>query len=189
MQKKLVIDGFLEEAKKIKAERQTLTEILDQAKKLLEQSLIVTKSETKSKSPKKNINLTELKPTFVSVAWDEMRINRDNDVPTIDGKLCTDFIFAHADSVLRYDIPKGVKYFNAIGCSPLHLSQSIEFSVLIDGKQVFKSKPLATYSRKKVDIKVKIPSNAKYIELVADDLGDRNGDHSCWAYPHFSYVK
>ena len=197
-QKKYVVDGKLEEAVKIKNEREKLklSETLKSAHAMVQKPLKQkTPTDTNSKreairpkntlTKKEAIKLTSLTPTDVFVGWDKMKVN-GGDIPMIDGKPCTDFIYAHANSLIRYNIPKGVKYFHAIACSP-H-SKSVAFFIRIDGKQVFKSRALEKYRDKTTKVKVKIPLNAKIIELVADTLGDANSDHSCWGYPQFTYI-
>lgn len=129
------------------------------------------------------IQLTSLEPIFTKLGWGKFEINRRDSTPLINNKLCTDFIFAHASSLISYDIPKGTKYFKAIACSKR--SKSIVFKVIIDGKTVYESKPLAKYRKKIAKVKVKIPIGAKQIDLVTDSLGDRRHDDSCWAYPEF----
>ena len=65
-------------------------------------------------------------------------------------------------------------------------SQSVKFIVNVDGKMLFTSKVLESYSDKRAPINVMIPEGAKKIELVVDPCGDNNADHSLWAFPYFS---
>lgn len=133
---------------------------------------------------KGKLRLTTLTPVKAKVAHFEVRTN-NGDMPIVNGEVCQDFIFAHASSQVRYAIPNHAKYFTAIGCSP-H-SKSIGFKVVIDGRTVFKLKALSTFNKSNYEmpIKVKIPSNARFIDLITDDLGDDNSDHSYWAFPEF----
>ena len=135
--------------------------------------------------PEKGIvKLTSLKPTLAKVGWDKIRVN-SGDRPIVKDEPCRDFIFAHASSQIRYDIPRNATYFTAVDCSP-H-SKPVGFKVVIDGKVAFKLRPLSSYKKKnyELEIKVKIPTNSRQIELITDDLGDNNSDLSYWAFPEF----
>ena len=118
-----------------------------------------------------------MKPIHVTVGYDRFLVNEGTTTPLIDNKPCADFLFAHADSLIRYKIPSRASYFTAKGCSS-H-SKSVSLKVIIYGQVAFKSKSLSNYSKGYVDIKVKIPSNAKNIELITDSLGDADWDHTC----------
>lgn len=102
----------------------------------------------------------------------------------IDGERCYEYLFAHAPSVLGYDIPAGAKQFTAYGLSLEY--QSVKFSVAVDGKSVFLSKTPDTYAKNLVPINITIPEGTKRLELTVDPCGDNVADHSVWAYPYFS---
>jgi len=117
-----------------------------------------------------------------------LRINENGGYypsPTINRKVCDEYIFAVAPSLIRYDIPPGAKWFKAVGLS--FGGGAFKFVVTIDGDQLFESKPLNLYDYKQVKVRVKIPDEAKQIELIVDNLGNSNDDNSVWAYPRFSY--
>ena len=105
-----------------------------------------------------------------------------------DGQPARQFIVAHADSTLVYEIPLGFTAFSAIGVrkDELDTEGHWAYKVLIDGKQVYESEPLVTYPNREVKITVSLPRGAKEIELFVDSLGDGAFDRSVWAYPQFT---
>ncbi|MCM8534155.1 MAG: NPCBM/NEW2 domain-containing protein [Lentisphaeraceae bacterium] len=129
------------------------------------------------------LKLTDLAPLTTFVSYGEVTVNGGTRTPTINGRKCSDFIFSHAKSKLSYLIPMGAKSFTTVAASP-H-SKSMVFSVVVDGKTVFKSEELITYKDKSVKIDIDLPENAKIIELLVDPLGSNHSDHSCWAYSEF----
>ena len=127
------------------------------------------------------IKLTSMTPIYKQTGFGQITINGGTTPPVFKDKVCDDFIFAHANSILRYNIPAGSVYFSAIACSPF--SKSIGFRVIADGKVIYKCKDLNRKSGQIDKIKVRLPRKAKILELVTDNLGDGDSDHSCWAYP------
>lgn len=93
-----------------------------------------------------------------------------------DAVPCHEFIFAHAPSSIKYDVPDGMSRFTAIGLTPL--SNSAKYEVLADGKLIYKSPQAGV-----VSIDAKLPAQTKSIELKVDPLGDAAADHSYWCYP------
>ena len=131
------------------------------------------------------VKLTQLKPKYAKAGRGGPQINKGGKrMLIVDNKPCAEYIFAHADSLLRYDIPSGAKHFKAVGCSAD--GYNLSFRVNIDGKTVYECKSLRKSGKKEVNIKVRIPENSKEIELITDGLGDVSFDHSCWAYPEFT---
>ena len=65
-----------------------------------------------------SVSLTTLTPRSVLVYTDHLRLNEvpEGDKVIVDGKPCTRFIFAHADSSLLYDIPSGAIGLCAAPC-------------------------------------------------------------------------
>ncbi|MDB5343071.1 MAG: hypothetical protein JWP89_1448 [Schlesneria sp.] len=93
-----------------------------------------------------------------------------------DAVPCHEFIFAHAPSSIKYQIPDGMTRFTAIGSTPL--SNSAKYEVWADGKLIYSS-PQAGL----VPIDIKLPARSKVIELKNDHLDDATADHSYWCYP------
>lgn len=93
-----------------------------------------------------------------------------------DALLCHEFIFAHAPSSIKYQIPDGMTRFTAIGSTPF--SNSAKYEVWADGKLIYAS-PQAGL----VSINIKLPARSKVIELKIDHLDDATADHSYWCYP------
>lgn len=127
--------------------------------------------------------LTKLTPLSVSVGDGTVLINqavRDELRPLHPDSIvqCEDFLFAHADSRLRYQIPENAREFSAIGYCML--SQHVKFRVYVDRRMVAESAQAGI-----VEMKVDLPSGAKLLTLEVDTLGDGNSDHSFWCYPRF----
>ena len=101
----------------------------------------------------------------------------------------TDYFFAHASSRIVFDIPEGVKSFNAWGVRP-HGDEAVVvgswcYIIKIDGKEAFHSRALSEYKNSEVPINVQIPTGAKVIELIVDNMHNGFCDHSIWAVPVF----
>ncbi len=138
-------------------------------------------------SESNKVKVTELEPIYVKVGYGSFEVNGGTAMPLLNNIPCKEFMYTHAPSLLRYKIPKGAKSFRAIAYSPY--SQSIAYKVVIDGKKAYKSRALSRYSKGFIEIKVKIPENAKEIDLITDTLGDGDSDHSCWAMPVFDLAE
>ncbi len=108
----------------------------------------------------------------------------------VNGENVADYIFAFAPSKIRYRIPENVSTFTALGTSLW--SDNVFFGqhgkwcyiVEIDGKEVFRSRPLEEYADGVVPISVAIPEDAEWIELIAY-LHNRYGGEAVWAIPEF----
>lgn len=170
-------------------------------------SLSASPSTATTQAPSPNLPaelfIGELKPTSVKVNWYEsIRVNRYDDsdtregrLPMIRGKVCSQYILAHAPSRVEYAIPSGYAHFKAIGFGPtgtkgnpaLHYSslKSWKYLIEIDGKRVFESKELSTYPNGEVPIDIALPEGSKSIALITDPCGSSNSDHSMWGYPVF----
>ncbi len=134
----------------------------------------------------KNISLTKLTPEFASVGFGQLLINQaiGNAPVIIDGKECTEFLFAHANSLLRYKVPPNMSTFSAIGLST-HPNKSVRFKVVGDGKTFFESEELSKCDENQTRIRIKLPTTLKMIDLITDTCGNDKADHSVWAYPRF----
>jgi hypothetical protein len=128
----------------------------------------------------KPVSLTTYSPLSVSAHNNQFQVNSGVRNPFIGGRDCTDFIFAHAPSILTYAIPPKAKYFTAFAYSSSSLS--IQYTVAIDGKDVFTCRDATMRT-----VAVEIPEGAKVLQLRCDDLGDVERDHSCWCYPAFRF--
>ena len=93
-----------------------------------------------------------------------------------DAQPCDEFLFAHAPSIVTYQVPEGMSRFTAIGYNVR--SHHVKYEVWADAKRIYES-PQAGI----VPIDVKLPSDTKTIELKINDLGDFHDDFSMWCYP------
>lgn len=89
---------------------------------------------------------------------------------------CDEFIFAHAVSSIKYAVPAGMNRFTAIGycCA----SEAVRYEVWVNSRKIYES-PRAGI----VPIDVKLPPEAKYIELRIESFGNGFMDWSMWCYP------
>lgn len=101
----------------------------------------------------------------------------------INQKPCNEYIYDAAPSELKYLIPSHANWFTAIGGAAA--GGEFKFIVKIDNAIVFESNKLSDYKNNQVEINIKIPKESKVIELIIDDMGSKNNDHSLWAYPNF----
>jgi hypothetical protein len=101
----------------------------------------------------------------------------------INQKPCNEYIYDAAPSELKYLIPSHVNWFTAIGGAAA--GGEFKFIVKIDNAIVFESNKLSDYKNSQVEINIKIAKESKVIELIIDDMGSKNNDHSLWAYPNF----
>jgi hypothetical protein len=98
--------------------------------------------------------------------------------PILGNEVCRDYLFAAAPSSLSYAIPAKTKYFTAIAyCAQ---SRHVKFIVKVDGQELFSVEKKAI-----APVVVEIPDGAKVLELICEDLGDSNYDHSSWCFPAF----
>jgi hypothetical protein len=126
----------------------------------------------------------------VKVGWAKFTVNQvpfavspDHVWPMItrDFKPCDDFYGAHAPSRLKCNIPSGAKSFSVVGFNPA--SHEAKFAVLIDGEEVHRSAQTGVEI-----IKVDIPPKASLLELVTDECGNEEYDHTHWCYPRYHTV-
>ncbi|MDB5346795.1 MAG: hypothetical protein JWP89_5172 [Schlesneria sp.] len=136
------------------------------------------------------VRLVGEEASAIKVGWARFTVNQtpwevspDHCWPLIsrDFKPCDDFYGAHAPSRLKCNIPNGAKSFSVVGFNPT--SHSAKFAVLIDGEEVHRSPETG------IDIiKIDIPAKASLLELVADECGNGDYDHTHWCYPRYHAV-
>jgi len=136
----------------------------------------------------KHISLTTLTPLRSKVGWGALTANRTEDGARevrIGEVVCREFLYAHADSSIIYEIPKGSACFVAVGACSHPTNKSVRFQVKVDGRSKFRSGRLDRLREGSVSIRVKLPKNARRIELIVDNCGDSDCDWSVWAFPRF----
>lgn len=105
--------------------------------------------------------------------------NLDQEMLLSSGATCyTSGVFAHAKSRAVYNL--GGKWSKLTGfCGLLNKSKgSVEFIILADGKQIFKSPVIRTTRTHSIDIDL---TGVKTIELIVSDAGDGiRSDWSAW---------
>jgi len=143
------------------------------------------------------IDITTITPQSVIAGWGKLFINEDliskNTKRTlrVNGTPCNNYLLIHAPSTITYKIPPKTRLFSAIGASyeteesGKPIEGSFKYIILIDGNKVYESKPLSSYPNHEVSIKIRIPLQSNEIQLKIDDLGNKDADHSIWAYPRF----
>jgi hypothetical protein len=136
------------------------------------------------------VNILDLPVKDYKVGFADLWIgkNVDNRQVLLHGQPCKDYLFAHAPSRILYDIPAGATSFSAWGIRTEGDSNVVGtwiYIVKIDGKEVYRSKPLVDYPTLEVQIQVPIPAGSKEIELIVDPMKNAFADHSIWAVPTF----
>lgn len=94
-------------------------------------------------------------------------------------EFCDQYFAAHAPSRLKCPIPEGAKSFAAFGYNDA--SRTTAFRLLIDQREVYHSGKASS-----ADIRVDLPDGARFLELITEDLGDKNFDQVYWCEPRFS---
>lgn len=137
----------------------------------------------------KSMCLTELTP-MKALLYGDLLVNQYNGYPSarilVDKKPCDRYIFAHAPSRLLYKIPPGFRQFTAVGIKPSgdgNLNSDWIYIVKADGKEIFRSGSLADDPDGQIEVVAALPSGAKTIELIVEDMQSTYADHSIWAYP------
>jgi len=134
------------------------------------------------------VSLLDLPVKEYKVGFGDLWIGRNLDKRKVfvQGKETEDYLFAHASSRIKYEIPAGVTKFEAWGVRT-HGDENVFGSwfyiVKIDGKEVFRSKPLVEYETYEIPISVPIPQGSKELELIIDNMTNGFADHSIWALP------
>ena len=149
-------------------------------------------------SPRAPLFLGDSSPADAQLGWGRYRINhydhgdaRGGRGVFVDGKPCSQFLWAHPTSRIEYAIPSGYTRFTASGVGPADLKTGIPvssygswtFQVLVDGKSVFQSPALNSIASRKASVDVLIPSGARRLTLITDPMGNGNSDHAFWADP------
>jgi hypothetical protein len=136
-----------------------------------------------------SIDITTLTVKKSSVGAGKLGINPSDGGTQVyvNGKECKRYIFAHAPSMVVFDVPAGARLFQATGAKPVKSQGdgTWKYLVVVDAKTIYESKALNEYKGLEVEISVALPPGAKEIQLKVDDLGGPNGDHAVWAYPRF----
>jgi hypothetical protein len=129
------------------------------------------------------VALTSTERTRQAVGYGELGVNRSgHGKPTVANRVCDEFFYAHADSLLEFAVPAGAKRFFGVGYT-FSSSLSMEFIVKADDKIIFRRRLFDEYPQKQVVVDVPIPRGTKRLTLVVDALGDRSADWSAWCWP------
>jgi hypothetical protein len=139
------------------------------------------------------IDVTTLTPKKSKVGTSTLGVNtnlvdKKTWTVVVNGKECNQYIFAHAPSSVVYAIPPGTRTFTAVGVKLENASWipgTWKYVVIVDGKSLYVSKPLAEVKGFELEISVPIPAGAKEVELKIDEIDDLKADWSVWAYPRF----
>jgi hypothetical protein len=131
------------------------------------------------------VSLTALPPVEVMVGYGKFLVGTNSpsagNKPIPFDQTCGEYLFAHATSLVRYDIPPEAKRFFAVGYSSG--SKSVSYRVLADDRIIFQSKELVKYPECAVVMDAPIPSGSKTLKLIVDNMGNGNSDWSYWCWP------
>ena len=137
------------------------------------------------------IKLGDLIPIAAKVGYGKFRVNAydGNEEKRgarilVNGVVCENYLFAHANSEVSYAVPAGFTRFSASGVAPsLNTKPSWTYQVLGDGKPLFKGELLNTYPDREVKIDVELPAGTRTLTLIVDAAGSSTYDHAIWAEP------
>ncbi len=131
--------------------------------------------------------LTDMTPTAAEVGYYSLTVNKLPDpvvTPPLDAASavpCDEFLFAHANSRIRYEVPDGAVRFTGIGfCQRRAL---LTYKVVCDGAVLYESPPSGVAA-----IDVAIPQGAHTLDLAVNFTHHHDGAHSYWCYPRFYFV-
>jgi len=131
--------------------------------------------------------LTSLPLASKTQAWGEPQIGKsvEQHVMKLDGEPFSYGFGSHASSNLAFDMPPHFGTFHAtIGLDDESAcGDGVEFSVVGDGRELFRSKRL--YSRDRENIAVPV-AGVKRLELIAIEGENKDCDHADWANAWFS---
>jgi len=138
------------------------------------------------------VRLIGVKPSAQSVGWSRFLVNQvpvefgpgsaERAWPRIRGfSQCQDYYGAHAPSHVRCRIPAGAKSVSAVGYCDTE--SEAKYVVCFDGK--VSSTSAATHV---AVIKMDIPTDATFLDLIVDPAGSNAGDHTYWCNPQFHSV-
>ena len=128
----------------------------------------------------RTVKMTSLEPTSEESLGVPASALKGDKIPKISGKTPDDVYFAHAPSVLIYDIPAGMKSVSGFACCPVNDSQDgVIFMVKIDERTAFRS-AVTSGEKNVVQFSVNIPAEAQEISFIADKNKNPHGDHSYW---------
>ena len=137
------------------------------------------------KSITPHVSATKLTPLYAFSRFNKILANETQDTFLVHpyAETCDEYIYAHAPSVIKYDIPRNTKRFFAVGFSGS--SKNNAFRVLVDERVLFESRELAEYPQFSVTIDIPIPQDGKIITLITDPMGSTSGDWTVWCWPRF----
>lgn len=137
--------------------------------------------------PAGSVFLGDLTPTAARVASHEFEANPPDFAVSAAGRVCDQFLFAHAPSEVTYRIPARAVRFTAVGTRRGHPGTrhgTWKYRVVVDGRLVLESPPLHDLPDG-IPIEVPLLATAQELTLLVDALGDHGWDHSVWAWPCF----
>lgn len=140
--------------------------------------------------PDSAIFLGALTPKSARVGWGEYGVNNlpePHHAVRLGGIRVERFLWMHAPAEVSWSIPPGARRFTAIGTRvdlDFTAHGTWRFVVLIDGKEVHATDPLAA-SPEGLPIDVWLPRSAEELTIRVDDMGDAKCDWSVLAFPCF----
>ena len=142
-----------------------------------------------STGPMTDTYLSDIKPDFCTQSYGSL--TRDKTVGhkkiTLGEKEFTKGLGVHANSVLVYVLHGNYRRFTAWVGADKSKPGTVEFSVVCDGREVFKS-GLMKSAMEPVQVIVDL-KGVNELKLVVDDGGDGNGsDHANWAEAKIEYA-
>lgn len=144
--------------------------------------------------------LDEQFPISGEVGTPGYRVNRYNNTMEakgtqilLDGQPCHRYLFAPAQSALKFNVPIGYTRFSAIAMGPQWAGKrgnyTWNYSVLANDQPLFDGPSLSVSPGKRYSVDVALPPGTKTITLLTKTNNGTVLDHSIWAHPRLSAAR
>lgn len=142
--------------------------------------------------------LGDISPLHAQTEWRPYSVNtiniddqREQNYLNLNGRPCTEFIWAHPNSRIEFAIPQGYTRFTAFGIGLRNDNPQMKttghglwkYKVVVDGKTLLDSKELSLHPKKELPVDVTFPVGSKRLTLITDNFGDGYYDHAYWGHP------
>ncbi|MDG2384212.1 MAG: NPCBM/NEW2 domain-containing protein [Pirellulaceae bacterium] len=139
------------------------------------------------------LDVTVLHPNASKGGYGGLGINENtsasvgpiHELPRLGRQPISRFLWAHAPSMVEYDVPEGAKMFRAVAVLNADSTDGAEFVVQVDGKK-FSSGLVKTRGRT-IPISIPLPEKAKKIVLRVESQKSAQGDETYWVNPEFTF--
>ena len=105
----------------------------------------------------------------------------------LNGQPCSRYLFAHAESEVKFHVPPGYTRFSAVAMGPQWVGKGGNYSwyhaVLANDQPLFEGPSLTVSTGKRYSVDVELPPGTETITLLTKTKNGIAYDHSIWAHP------